>query len=77
MSDFALEQIKRLADTLSSDEKQNLLSWLESSVQDQQEAAQKPVRKSLFGAWTTLSVTDADIDQMRQELWSRFPREDF
>lgn len=31
---------------------------------------------SLRGIWKGLNITDEDIDEVRQEMWSKFPRED-
>lgn len=42
-----------------------------------QKAAHKPPRGSLKGLCADLKIqiTEADIDEARQEMWSNFPRE--
>jgi Protein of unknown function (DUF2281) len=41
------------------------------------EKAQKQTRKSLQGLWADLNVnvSDADIREVRREMWGSFPRE--
>lgn len=40
--------------------------------------AHKEPRKSLYGLWANLNfdITEAEIDEMRQDMWRNFPRED-
>ena len=42
-----------------------------------QKAAHKPPRRSLKGLCADLKIqiTEADIDEARQEMWGNFPRE--
>ncbi|XWK88363.1 MAG: hypothetical protein U7127_29975 [Phormidium sp.] len=42
-----------------------------------QKSTPKQPRRSLYGLWSDLDIeiTEADIAEVRQEMWSDFPRE--
>jgi len=81
MSDATLEQVKRLAAKLSPEEKTRLAQWIgepsgeEVAVDD---AARTMPRRSLYGLCADLGhgPTDEDIEDVRHEMWTGFPRED-
>jgi hypothetical protein len=71
------EQVVNLARRLSPLEKLRLIEHL---VPDLKEPLQNPPpshRRSLRGLLKGCSISAEDIDQVRQELWGNFPREDF
>jgi hypothetical protein len=45
----------------------------------QQKIGPKRKRRSIKGLWAGLgiSVSESDISDIRQEMWDKFPREDF
>jgi hypothetical protein len=43
--------------------------------QDLAQRLKKP-KRSLYGLWSGVSVSTEDIDEARQEMWGKFPRED-
>lgn len=78
MSDVALEQMKRLAESLSPSEKAQLAEWLNASLKAEQlDTTPEQTRTSLRGLWRGISVSDEDIEEVRREMWRNFPRDDF
>ncbi len=54
----------RLIEKITPDIKQELISIVH-----------KP-RKSLRGLWRGANISDADIAELKQQMWTNFPRED-
>ncbi len=79
MSDATLEQVKRLATTLSPAEKTRFAQWLtETSGEEVDTPVLAKPHHSLYGLCADLgpSPTDEDIEEIRREMWANFPRED-
>ncbi len=79
MSDATLEQVRRLAAKLSPEEKTRLAQWIEeTSGEEVDDAARTKLRRSLYGLCADLGPgpTDEDIEDVRREMWTGFPRED-
>ncbi len=79
MSDATLEQVKRLATTLSPAEKTRFAQWLtETSSEEVNTPTRTKSHHSLYGLCADLGPgpTDEDIEEMRHEMWANFPRED-
>ncbi|MHB8627631.1 MAG: hypothetical protein ACYDBJ_10500 [Aggregatilineales bacterium] len=76
MSDFVLEQVKALTETLSSAEKAELREWLAAETETEAPSTKKPL-DSLYGLWAGVNISDEDIAQARREMWGNFPRDDF
>jgi hypothetical protein len=78
MSDTAVELNEALviARSLSPLDKvrlvEEIMAWLEEDL------TQQPLtpKRSLYGIWKDVHITDEDIDEIRQEMWANFPRED-
>ena len=66
------ELIKERIRELAPDQQQIVLHMIEALVAS---SSRKPM-KSLHGIWRGVSVTEADIDEARKEMWGNFPRED-
>lgn len=71
-----LEQVADLARRLSPLDKLRLIKGLTHDVEAY--LAQKTVsrRRSLRGVLKGCSIGPDDVDQARQEMWRKFPRED-
>lgn len=61
---------------LSPIDKARLIERLVPDVERELKAAEPKPRKSLLGLWHGLDITEEDIQEARQEMWSSFPRED-
>lgn len=72
----ALAQALDLALNLSPLDKVRLVEQLMATLeQELAEPAKKP-RPSLYGLWADLQISGEDLDEMRQQVWNSFPRED-
>lgn len=71
-----LEEIIQLAKQLSPVDKVRLIE--EITLQIKREITKREAKsgKSLRGLWRGPGITDDDINEMRAEIWSNFPRED-
>jgi len=80
MSDATLERVKQLVTRLSPSEKTRLVAWLEETSGDEATVGTPtPVpRQSLYGLCADLGPgpTDEDIEDVRRDMWTNFPRED-
>ena len=77
MSDIVFEQVKELAARLSPAEKARLIEWLEATLGEEGAAPAPPTpSRSLYGLCADLGPgpTDEDIEEVRQLMWSSFPR---
>lgn len=62
---------------LSPSEKARLLEEISGALRrDLVQTETKKPKRSLLGLWEGVSVSEADIDEARQEMWGNFPRED-
>ena len=70
-----LDDVVNLARQLSVVDKIRLIEQIAPQIErDIQEATTS--RKSLRGLWQGLDITPEEIDEVRREMWSNFPRED-
>lgn len=80
MSDTTLERVKQLATRLSPAEKTRLVTWLEATLGDEatEDIPTPAPRQSLYGLCADLGPgpTDEDIEEVRRDMWTNFPRED-
>ncbi len=76
MTDISFEEIAALADQLSAIEKIRLVERLAVGLEQELEEDKPQPRRSLYGIWEGVSVSEEDIDEIRREMWSNFPRED-
>ena len=74
---MTLQDVMKLARQLSPVEKKRLIEQLSSDLESESEKSKKP-RQSLFGICQDLGQAPSaeDIDEMRKEAWTNFPRED-
>lgn len=74
----SLEEVVRLARQLSPRDKVRLIALLVPSVERDLIATQTGPRKSLFGLCRDLGPAPSaeEIDEVRRQEWSGFPRED-
>jgi hypothetical protein len=75
---LSYEEVVEQALHLTPVEKAQLLEKLASTLKEELADEQKKPMKSLYGLWADLKVdiSAEDIDQIRREMWSNFPRED-
>ena len=69
-----LEQAVSLALNLSPLDKVRLVEQVMATLE--QDLSQKQAKKSLYGIWSELDLSSEEIDEVRQDLWDKFPRED-
>lgn len=71
------EDILGMARQLSAADKARLVADIGAALRHELAAssAAKPTH-SLLGLWEGISVSEADIDAARQDMWANFPRED-
>jgi len=78
-SQATVDQIIALARRLTPLEKLKIIGHL---APDLEEALGKigpgspPLRRSLYGRFRGLGISEQDIAQARREMWGNFPRED-
>lgn len=72
----SLEDAVELALKLSSIDKVRLVEQVMTTLKRDLSEQQKTPKQSLLGIWSDTSISDADIDEARSELWSDFPRDD-
>ncbi|HEY8286483.1 MAG TPA: hypothetical protein VIJ28_19005 [Chloroflexota bacterium] len=78
MSQAVLDQLKQLATQLSRAERARLAEWLAAPEDDQSAGSSLRHVHSLYGACADLGSvpSDADIDDVRRDMWDDFPRRD-
>lgn len=78
VSEAALEHVKRLATRLSSPERAQLAAWLAEPLEERRARSSVPATRALYGMCSDLGLgpSDADIEEVRREMWGAFPRED-
>ena len=59
---------------LQPDQQREVLNFVQFL---RQKSSPKPPRRSLYGLWSDLDIeiTQADIAEVRQEMWGNFPKE--
>jgi hypothetical protein len=71
------EDVLKLVERLSSDDKRRLFQHIASDVTREEPTERRP-RKSMRGILADLgpAPSSEDIDEARREAWKNFPRED-
>ncbi|MBV8314649.1 MAG: hypothetical protein JOZ53_06900 [Planctomycetaceae bacterium] len=79
MSSNCFEQARDLSEHLSPHDKLRLIEELVQQLLRELPAPEKKPSPSLWGALAHLGPAPSagDIDEMRSEAWTNFPREDF
>ena len=70
-----LDDVVNMARQLSVLDKIRLIEQIAPQIERDIQVLDAP-RKSLRGLWQGLDTTAEDIDKVRREMWSNFPRED-
>jgi Ulp1 family protease len=72
------EDIYEKVETLSVREQQEVLDFAEFLHSKKESNKKQKPFKSLYGLWANrgIEITEEDIDEIRREMWSNFPRED-
>lgn len=73
---IALEQVVKLAAKLSALDKVRLVEQVMATLENDLTAQEKKPRRSLYGIWKGVDVSDEDIAEVRREMWKNFPHED-
>ncbi|MEH1885047.1 hypothetical protein [Nostoc sp.] len=71
-----LEEALVLIKQLSFIDKIRLIEQIAPQIERELTNIQPKQRKSLRGLWRGSNVSESDIAQMRQQIWTNFPRED-
>lgn len=69
------QDILENAQQLSPTEKARLLTDISASLQQELHAISQP-KRSLLGIWQGIDISADEIEQARDEMWGKFPRED-
>jgi hypothetical protein len=74
----AFDELVKQALNLTPIEKVRLMERLAVTLETDLTEREKKSHKSLYGLWADLHVdiSEDDIDEIRREMWSNFPRED-
>jgi hypothetical protein len=70
------DQAIAIALRLSPLEKVRLVEQVMATLEQDLTSSRKQPKRSLYGLWSGVSVLEEDIDEVRQEMWGKFPRED-
>lgn len=71
------DDVLTIAQQLSPSDKARLLEDVSAALRrDLAQSVLNQPKRSLLGLWEGVSVSEADIDEARREMWSDFPRED-
>jgi hypothetical protein len=65
-----LEQALALALNLSPLDKVRLVEQVMATLEHDLSQGQKKSRRSLYGLWSGVNISEDDIDQARREMWS-------
>ena len=67
-----------LTDLLALSLRERLEVIARAAAQTENELSEEPKepKKSLYGLWKGVSISAEDIDEVRREMWSNFPRDD-
>ncbi len=73
----ALDEVRLLALELSPRDQLSLIGDLTQRLRDQIAPADRPARRSMYGALAHLgpAPSEEDIREMRREVWKNFPRD--
>jgi hypothetical protein len=73
---ISVDEIIRLAETLSLPEKVRLMERLVPAIAREAETEHRTPKVSLRGLWKGIDISTDDIAEARREMWSSFPRRD-
>ena len=71
-----LEQVVALARNLSPLDRVRLVERIMATLESELANGEKKPKRSVYGLWSDVSVSEEDIDEARREMWGNFPRED-
>lgn len=71
-----LEATLELVKQLSLVDKVRLIEQIAPQIEKELTKIQSKPRQSLRGIWRGANITESDINEVRKEMWSNFPRED-
>ena len=71
-----LEQAVAIAVNLSPLEKVRLVEQIMATLEQDLSPKTNQPKRSLYGIWSDVDVSAEDIDEVRNETWNQFPRED-
>lgn len=57
-------------------DKVRLIEQIAPQIEKELTNIQPKPRQSLRGIWRDANITESDINEVRKEMWSNFPRED-
>ncbi|MEM9922157.1 MAG: hypothetical protein AAF915_00115 [Cyanobacteria bacterium P01_D01_bin.50] len=72
-----LETTLELVKQLSLVNKVRLIEKIAPQIEKELTNIQSKARQSLRGMWRVANFTESDINEVRKEMWSNFPREDW
>jgi hypothetical protein len=70
------ERAATIASNLSRLDKVRLVKQVMATLEEDFTSEKKKPKRSLYGLWSDVSVSEEDIDDARREMWGKFPRED-
>lgn len=71
------EDILGMAQQLSAADKARLVADIGAALRhDLATASTAKPTQPLLGLWEGIGISEGDIDEARQDMWSTFPRED-
>ncbi len=73
---MTLEEALTVVKQLSLIDKVRLMEVIAPQIKQELLTQQPRPRKSMRGLWRGIDITDADIAEIRQEMWQTFPREE-
>ncbi|BAT56114.1 hypothetical protein NOS3756_51160 [Nostoc sp. NIES-3756] len=71
-----IEDALALVKQLSLIDKIRLIEQVAPQIEKELISVQSKQRISLRGLWKGSQITESDISEVRQQIWSNFPRED-
>jgi predicted phage-related endonuclease len=71
-----LNEIVELTKQLSLLDKVRMVEEIDHQIEGELKAFQPRQRVTLRGLWKGLDITEEDIAEVRNEMWSDFPRKD-
>ncbi len=71
-----LEQALAIASNLSPLDKVRLVEQVMATLEQDLTTRPKKPKRSLYGSWSDVRVSEQDLDEARRDMWGDFPRED-
>ncbi|MBN1876893.1 MAG: hypothetical protein JXA33_21905 [Anaerolineae bacterium] len=76
MQTITLQEVLPLIQQLSLVDKVRLIEQITPQIQRDLRLMSSTQRRSLYGLWRGLDITEDDIAEVRREMWQSFPRGD-